>query len=446
MSTDSHLNARPIMDQEFADLMTAHGFDKDHKAVAVAVSGGADSMALSLLVARWGKAVYLSFDHGLRSGSAEELKKVGKWLKAKGLKHVVLSWQGEKPTSGIQQAARDARYLAMEGWCKENAIEHLFLAHHEDDQAETFIMRLARGSGVDGLTAMSAISSPLFLNQGPQYVRPLLGHGKERLVATLEHMAHGWIEDPSNENLAFTRVQARKLLKEQPIEGLSNKRMAKTAERMKRVRRVLDRLTGEVMQQAVKMDDMAKKTGFCYLNTGVLKEADDEIALRVLSRLLTHFGGNIYPPRMLPVERLLGEIMRDGFSGATLAGCHILAHKDNKRLVIIGREENAIGDEIIIAPGTAELWDNRFLLHLDENLPPLKVKKLDVTAWRDLVKQDKKLAPVDLPSQFLSTLPAFYLAAPSAKDEIVAVPSLAYWQYQLEGLTVTFQPKQGLRT
>ena len=186
MSKDNLLNARPISDQEFAQLMAEHGIGKEHRSVAVAVSGGADSMALSLLVARWGKAVYLSFDHGLREGSAEELASVAKWLRAKGLKHVILSWSGEKPTTGIQQAARQARYLAMEQWCKENAIEYLLLAHHQEDQAETFLMRLARGSGVDGLCAMSATSPPLFLDAGPKYIRPLLGQAKVRLLASLE--------------------------------------------------------------------------------------------------------------------------------------------------------------------------------------------------------------------------------------------------------------------
>lgn len=452
MSIDVPSKARPITDQEFSDLMAAHGLDKDHKSVAVAVSGGADSMALSLLVARWGKAVYLSFDHGLRSNSAGEMSKVGAWLKAKGLKHVVLSWAGEKPTAGIQQAARDARYLAMEKWCKDNGVEYLLLAHHEGDQAETFLMRLARGSGVDGLSAMSDNTPPLFVNGGPTYIRPLLGVEKSRLVATLEHMQHDWVEDPSNENLAFTRVQARKLLAEPPMEGLNNKRMANTAKRMKRVRQVLDRLTAEVLSAAVNTEEIATKSGFCHLNTAVLKEADEEIALRVLSRLLTHFGGSIYPPRMLPVERLLGEVMREGFSGATLAGCHISDHKTHKRQVIIGREENAIRDEIYINSGETTLWDNRFLIHLDENLPPLLVKKLDMPTWRDLVKGDANDYAADIPRHFISTLPAFYLKSSpesqvsQSKYDLIAVPSLGFWQSKLDGLSVVFKPKQGLKS
>jgi tRNA(Ile)-lysidine synthase len=445
MTIDAQSKARAITDEEFTTLMAKHGLAKDQKAVAIAVSGGADSMALSLLVARWGKGIYLSFDHGLRENSAQELETVGKWLKAKGLKHVILSWAGDKPTTGIQQAARDARYLAMETWCKENAVSHLLIAHHEDDQAETFIMRLARGSGVDGLTAMSAISPPLFLNQGPQYVRPLLGHGKDRLVATLEYMGQNWIEDPSNQNLAFTRIQARQLLKASPIEGLNNKRMANTATRMKRVRLVLDRLTSEAIDQAVIIDETAQKAGFCYLNIEVLKAADEEIALRVISRLLTCFGGNKYPPRLLPVERLFGEFMREGFSGATLAGCHILAHKDEKHQVIIGREANAISQEITVNPDTTELWDSRFLVHLDGNLPPLKVKKLEADKWRAIVKDDPSLAQPNLPNQFITTLPAFYLATSSGIDEIVAVPALGFYQSQLQGLTAEFQPKQGFK-
>lgn len=442
---------KPIDEQEFSQLMHAHGLEPDEKSVAVAVSGGADSMALSLLVARWGKGVYLSFDHGLRAGSDEELKKVHAWLSAKGLKHVTLSWQGEKPESGIQHAAREARYAAMEHWCKDNGVEHLLLAHHQGDQAETFIMRLARGSGVDGLCAMSAISPPLCSADGPTYVRPLLEQPKERLLATLEHMEQGWIEDPSNENMIFTRVQARKLLHQEPIEGLNNKRMAATARRMKRVRQVLDRLTGELIEKSVVVDEDANKIGYCTLDIDILRQADDEIALRLLSRLLTHFGGAVYPPKLLPVERLLAEFMREGFSGATLAGCHINAHKNNlsnSPQVLIGREENAISHEVKINPGSEVFWDNRFLLHVDGNLPPMQVKKLNISHWRELCNENEKLAMPQIPRSYIPTVPAFYLdqsQLANNEDEIIAIPALNYWQNKLQGLTSIFQPKQGLR-
>ena len=451
MSQDALHNAIPIGEEEFTRLMANCGLSADNKSVAVAVSGGADSMALSLLVARWGKAVYLSFDHKLRAESSAEILQVQKWLTRRGLKHYILSWDGEKPTSNIQQTAREARYLAMEKWCKEHAIEHLLIAHHEADQAETFLMRLARGSGVDGLSAMSHNSAPMFLDDGPQYVRPLLTQSKNRLLVTLEGMGQAWLEDPSNENMVFTRVQARKLLDDEPLGGINPMRLAKTAERMKRVRRVLDRLTSQLLDKAVSSTDLGKLAGYCHLNTKKLVKADEEIALRALSKLLTHFGGSMYPPSMLPVERLLNEIMRDGFSGATLGGCHILAGPSGTSQVLIGREENAVGEEVLVKPGETKLWDNRFVVHIDQNLPPLWVKKLQASQWREILKADKALPKPkityvpELPNVFVPTVPVFCLANDDALSNIVAIPTFKHWQNEPMGLTANFQPKQALK-
>ncbi|MBM4438672.1 MAG: tRNA lysidine(34) synthetase TilS, partial [Actinobacteria bacterium] len=127
--------------------------------VAVAVSGGADSLALTLLADEWarrtGRSIAaLTVDHGLRPDSAAEASQVGAWLAAARIRHEVLRWEGQKPRSGIHAAAREARYRMLTSWCRENDVRDLLLAHHRDDQSETFLMRLARGSGPDGLAAM----------------------------------------------------------------------------------------------------------------------------------------------------------------------------------------------------------------------------------------------------------------------------------------------------
>src|SRR5205823_2951019 len=143
--------------------------------LAVAVSGGPDSMALLLLADRWarqrgGEAWGLTVDHGLRPESAGEARIVAGWLAARGMAHEILVWSGDKPATGIQEAAREARYALLAGWCRAHGILHLLTAHHREDQAETYLIRRRAGSGVDGLAAMSAVREL----PGCRIVRPLL--------------------------------------------------------------------------------------------------------------------------------------------------------------------------------------------------------------------------------------------------------------------------------
>ncbi|HEC14169.1 MAG TPA: tRNA lysidine(34) synthetase TilS, partial [Rhodospirillales bacterium] len=153
----------PVSKEEFAALMEAFAPFEAAPHIAVAVSGGPDSMGLCLLCDRWardrgGWVTALSVDHGLRAASAEEALRVGRWMERLGIAHQTLVWPGDKPSSGIQAAARTARYKLMNGWCRDAGVLHLLLAHHRRDQAETFLMRLGRGSGPDGLAAMPAMT------------------------------------------------------------------------------------------------------------------------------------------------------------------------------------------------------------------------------------------------------------------------------------------------
>ena len=182
------LDEAPLSATEFGRLLDAVGpFDAPPR-VAVATSGGADSVALCLLTHQWaenrnGKCHALIVDHGLRSNSVREAAQVADWLNRSGVDAHVLTWSGRKPVRGIQAAAREARYELLLSWCRDNRIRDLLLAHHRDDQAETFLLRLGRNSGVDGLSAMAAVS-----HRGDvRLVRPLLELPKSRLVATLKN-------------------------------------------------------------------------------------------------------------------------------------------------------------------------------------------------------------------------------------------------------------------
>jgi len=392
----------PVGDAEFAELMAALDIAGP---VAVAVSGGGDSMALSLLVARWAAdraegARYITFDHGLRDGSRDEALRVGQWLAARGLEHTVLTWHSDdKPTSNIQESARLARYEALENWCAKHGIKTLLVAHHLEDQAETFLLRLARGSGVDGLAAMQPRSSSLVLDAGPDIVRPFLQVPKARLLATLRAMKQDWIEDPLNRDEVFTRVQARRLLADAPMEGLNAERLAATAGRMGRVRRVLDGLTEALLRRAVQ----SYAGGYARLDLAEFSAAEEEIALRALSRVLVHYSGASFPPRLGPLERLFQDLKTNAFGGATLSGCQIIVIDGQ---VYLGREEAAIGPNVAVAPGDRQRWDHRYWISHDQHDAPLDVAKLGKDDWAELVDSYPEVAALDIPVAFRPCLAA----------------------------------------
>src|SRR5262249_20106992 len=178
--------------------------------LAVAVSGGRDSMALALLVAAWaerrgGRVTAITVDHGLRPEAAAEARQVGRWLRAHGITHRTLRWRppaGALP-GGLQAAARAGRYAPPCGWGRPRGVLHLALAHQQEDQAETLLLRLARGSGLDGLAAMAPIAERM----GVRLLRPLLSVPRARLRATLVAAPQPWIDDPSNENPAHARIR-----------------------------------------------------------------------------------------------------------------------------------------------------------------------------------------------------------------------------------------------
>jgi tRNA(Ile)-lysidine synthase len=194
----------------FDDAMAACGPFEPRPHLAVAVSGGADSLALCLLARDWverrhGKITALTIDHGLRQESAAEARDVAGLCADLRVDHRVLPWIGAKPRSAIQAQARAARYRLLTGWCGVNGVLHLLVGHHRDDQDETLMMRRARGSGADGLAGMA----PIVEHASCRVLRPLLAVAKRDLRELLRVSDLRWIEDPSNRDLRFARARLR---------------------------------------------------------------------------------------------------------------------------------------------------------------------------------------------------------------------------------------------
>lgn len=209
-----------------ARVAAPSGLDIERVPFAVAVSGGADSLALALLAAEAfpGRVTGVTVDHGLRPESAAEAVQVRGWLGLHRVPHATVRWEGEKPSGNLQATARLARYRLLAAWCRANGVPVLLSAHHQDDVAETLLQRLSRGSGLAGLAAMPALRR---LDEGVWLARPLLDVPRARLRATLVARGQAWVEDPSNGDDRFDRARARRWLETQP--DLSARRLALAA-------------------------------------------------------------------------------------------------------------------------------------------------------------------------------------------------------------------------
>jgi len=276
-----------------------------------------------LMLAGWARAqrkalpIVLTVDHGLRADSEKEAKRVLRVAREHGLEAHCLSWLGAKPKSGIEAAAREARYRLMGAWCREHEIEALYLAHTLEDQAETFLLRLARGSGLDGLSSMQAVSPfPVPEFASLKLVRPLLGLTRGALRVYLKTSGVAWHEDPMNRDPRFARVRIRASWPELEALGLSPARIAAAAAHLSRARAALEAETDALIAGSCRFED-----GEVLLDGAALACAPREIGLRALARLLGRIGGKPYRPRFERLERLFDSLPDGG--PATLHGCRI---------------------------------------------------------------------------------------------------------------------------
>jgi len=294
---------------------------------AVAVSGGSDSLALMHLIRDFARKqkralpVVLTVDHGLRKSSAKDAQQVVAWAKRLGLAAKLLTWRGKKAKTGVEAAAREARYSLMGAFLVKHKIATLFVGHNQDDQAETFLLRLARGSGLDGLAGMQPRAAwPV---QGfPELVlaRPLLELDRQSLRAYLKAKGQAWLDDPMNEDMSFDRVKLRKAREALAHAGLTAARIAAAAAHLARARESLEVMTAAVLARAAR----TREEGGILLDAAALTAAPREVGLRVLASVLMGVGGEVYRPRFDSLERLFDRIAGDGLhAGATLHGCQI---------------------------------------------------------------------------------------------------------------------------
>lgn len=358
----------PISGSEFSARLSAFAPSKN---IAIAFSGGPDSLALLILAARWAKrrsGVTLhafTVDHGLRKEAAAEARYAGSLARKLGVAHRILRWEGAKPGSGIQAAAREARYGLLLEACRKVGAGDLLVAHHLEDQAETFLLRLARGSGVDGLSAMAPMR---LLSEGEQpegeqqvrLLRPLLDLPRARLHATVARAGLLPVEDPSNEDERFDRVKARKMADHLAPLGLDAPRLARMAGHMARAREALEGATTDLLAAHARLSPY----GHIEMEAPALLGARAEIGLRALATAIRIVGGGDYAPRLAALEAVHAAILAGDLGGGrTLAGVKIA----QKAGTIIFFREVAGARKVApltLAPGDAGVWDGRFHIRL----------------------------------------------------------------------------------
>lgn len=295
------------------------------RGILAAVSGGPDSIALMHLLARWAPGhrppvLVATVDHGLRPGAAGEAAFVAREAAALGFPHRTLVWAGEKPRTGLQEAAREARYRLLVACARDAGASHLVTAHTQDDQAETILMRLAKGSGLKGLRGMRRERD----RDGIVHVRPLLGGSKAALLDLCRENGWRFVTDPSNADERFARVRWRRLMPLLAAEGLTAGRLARLAERVAQA----DEALAVKARQALEAAGPSGGEGAFSFKAACLADEPFEIALRVLDLALGRIGlenGRLHRLETC-LERLRAAIGAGGGLRLTVAGA--LLHLD----------------------------------------------------------------------------------------------------------------------
>ncbi len=320
--------ARPLSVAEASDLFSDLA---SAPALVLAVSGGPDSTALLFLAARWRKArkrgpslLAVTIDHGLRREAAVEARQVARLARKLGVPHRTLRWTGAKPKSGLQEKARAMRYRLLAAAAAKAGASHILTAHTLDDQAETVLMRLLRGSGPAGLAGMARETHRGELT----LTRPFLTVPKARLVATLRKAKIPFADDPSNRDPRFTRVRMRKLMPALAAEGLGARRLALLAQRLRRAEAALEAAVDRAAALANGGWDPGGKIEMAARHFAALPV---EVALRLLGRAIT-IAGNEGPAELAKLEALHAAMMANppgrGRFRRTLAGAMVTLSPD----------------------------------------------------------------------------------------------------------------------
>ncbi|MDA1097618.1 MAG: tRNA lysidine(34) synthetase TilS [Proteobacteria bacterium] len=427
-----------ISNHQFAAMMRPLGPFEKAPDLAVAVSGGADSMALALLAHAWarqqgGAITALTVDHGLRQAAVTEARQVRAWLLEHGIAHRTLRWRGAKPDSGIQAAARKARYDLLGQWCRRQGVLHLLTAHHRDDQAETLLLRLQHGSGIEGLAGMPVVRALPHV----RLLRPLLGQSRTVLTAILEARGQPWLEDPSNQEERFARVRVRRFLAKGSSRTSNTAQLLELAGEAATVRRQLRGALADLAARTVRL----YPAGFCLFDPALCLGQNQALLAPLLADILGCIGGGIHRPRRDRVGRLCQDLMQNKLAGGrTLAGSRILPGPDG---LLICREAGRLPGAVKVGTVKSGRWDRFEWILSGKVQAQLSVGALGQDGWRQIRGRARYMPPAPV----RPGLPALRYG-----DQVLAVPHLNLapndlvpnWPHKIR-FTTWFSPSRPLQ-
>ena len=297
---------------------------KQNNSFAVAVSGGPDSMALAflskLLMDQTKYRIhFVLVDHRLRKNSKKEALKVKNILKKKGINLTVLT-NSQKINKNIQKNARDLRYDLLIKFCKRHKVKSLLTAHHKDDQVETFLIRLSRGSGVEGLSSMSQSTN---LKYGIKLIRPFLELNKYDLQYISNKVFKKTIKDPSNKNKKFLRTNIRELSRTLENKGLNFDQIIRSIKNISSTKEAINFYVNRSLKKFVKFKK--KET---ILDLKMFRKEPQEVKFKIINRIVKNRASSYYPPRSQKVLNLINRFEAKDPKKCTLGGC-IFERKKN---------------------------------------------------------------------------------------------------------------------
>jgi tRNA(Ile)-lysidine synthase len=409
---------------------------EDRPKIAVALSGGIDSMALLLLTKQWltkisGQLIAITVDHNLRPEASLEAIFVGKICKKLNIEHTILQWQHSEISSNIQAKARKARYNLLTKYCQEHDILHLFVGHQMQDSVENFFIKLSRGSGIFGLIANNCN----FIHN-VRVCKPILNFTKNECLQLLKASKVEHVEDPSNlkkiylrnnirfnlQNFAQSSATSFELFQQRVVN--SQKHLATSAELVQE--NVIDALCSAVS---------IYNSGFAIVSLEILQKYCFDTQTYLLIYLLTVMGGNDQPPRAQQVTSLLNLLQSNSFKGTTLSKCVVNLSKND--LIIYKELCNIMNYNITLKDSC--FWDKRFRICVNNIDEQLQVNNLDLKSYHDIKKKIDLNQICDARAHRYKIL--FTLPVIKVLEKIVAVPNINYYEeFSNHDFVCVFEP------
>ncbi len=305
---------------------------KKNKIFVVAVSGGPDSLALvsiikNIIQENQYKFFFATVDHNLRKNSAIESLNVKKLLNKHDINLTILK-NKKKIDKNIQKNARETRYNLLEKFCKKKKAKSLIVAHHQDDQVETFLMRLSRGSGVEGLSSMNEITT---LKEGTSLIRPLLDFKKKELISITKHTFNKFFKDPSNKNRKFLRTNIRELKNNLEKKGIDIDKITRSIKNIASTKEAIN----FYVERSIK-NYITYKKKLTIVDFEKIKKEPQEIRFKIINKIIKKVTNSYYPPRSKKVFNLIDGFGNNRIRKCTLGGC-IFERK--KRFLFVSKEQ-----------------------------------------------------------------------------------------------------------